>query len=137
MADRLRRGRPSLRCRASLVSAHIRGSPSPARELAVEPQAEMIRILREEQLLAQEDQQQSRDDMTRILETVREMVVVVARMEKRPVEAETPAVTSEPGYVLPLPLLSAQFPHIPTAQPTLGGYEMPTPLMPVGVPLPR
>lgn len=71
MADRPRRGRPSLWCRASLVSAHIRGSPSPARELAVEPQAKMIRILREEQLLAQEDQQQSQDDMTRVLERVR------------------------------------------------------------------
>lgn len=65
------------------------------------------------------------------------MVVAVVRMEKRPVEAETPAATSESGYVPPPPSLPSQFPHILTAQLAIGEYEMPTPLMPVGVPLPR
>lgn len=40
--------------------------------------------------------------MTRLLDTVSEMVVAMARLEKRQVEAETPAATLEPEYVLPL-----------------------------------
>lgn len=65
------------------------------------PQAEMIRILREEQqafreeqLHAQQDQQGSWDDMTRVLEMVREIVMAVARMEKLPTELETLAVAA-------------------------------------------
>lgn len=56
----------------------------------------MILVLREEQqalcdeqLRDGEDQLRSRDDMTRLLDAVREMAVVVTRLEKRPVVVKT------------------------------------------------
>lgn len=39
--------------------------------------------------------------MNRLLDTIREMGVVVVRMEKRPTKAETPIETSKPERVLP------------------------------------
>lgn len=45
---------------------------------------------------ANEDQDRLRDDLASVLDLVREVAVAMARMEKRPEEAETPASTSEP-----------------------------------------
>lgn len=81
--------------------------------------------------------------MNRLLEIIREMAVVLARLEKRLVEAESPIETFEPKRIPPLPpppppLPSVRpFPHVSTASPTMGLYNMPTLGMPVRVPLPR
>lgn len=59
--------------------------------------------------------------MTRLLNTVKEMAIVVAKMEKRPVEVETPIATFEPVHVLSQPPMLEQFLHIPTS-PLVVGY---------------
>ena len=66
----------------------------------------------------------------------REVAVAMASLEKRPVEAETPAEISEPQHVPPPPP-PPQFPPIPTPVPTVSGHEVPPPSMPVMVPAPR
>lgn len=57
------------------------------------------------------------------LEAVRDMVVAVAvtmaKLEKRPVEIETPIVISEPKTVSPQPPI-APFPHVLAIPPTVG-----------------
>lgn len=75
--------------RLSLMPAPARQSPSLVQELTMGPQTEMIRFLHE-------DQQSSQDDMNRLLDTIQEMVIVVARLEKRPVETETLTEAFEP-----------------------------------------
>lgn len=70
-----------------------------------------------------------------MLDTIREMAVAVTRLEKRPTELETSAAASEPDQ--PPPSLPMQFPYIPSASLTVGGYEIPAPGMPMGVPLPE
>ena len=72
--------------------------------------------------------------MSRLMDTVREMAIAVARMEKRPAEAETPTVASELEQMPPPPV---RFPPVPVAPPAVGMYDFPTSGMPVGVPLPR
>lgn len=83
---------------------------------------------------AREDQQRPCDDMSQLLDTVREMVVAVARLEKGQAEAKTLAKASEPEHVPPPPLLPAQFPHVPT---TPSGVGILTPGIPVRVLLPK
>lgn len=65
------------------------------------------------------------------------MVVAMARLENRPIGAETPAKASEPKRVPPPVLPPTQYPHILLVQPAVGLYEIPAPGMPMGVPLPR
>ena len=88
---------------------------------------------------AREDQRQSREEIARVLDTVREVVVAMARLEKRPAEAETPAETSEPLHVPPPPRPPPppQFPPILTPTPAVSGHEVPPSSMPVMVPAPR
>ena len=71
------------------------------------------------------------------MDTVREMDVAVARMEKRPAEAETPAAASEPEQMPPPPPPPVWFPPFPIAPPAVGMYDFPASGMPVGAPLPR
>lgn len=73
--------------------------------------------------------------MNRLLDTIREMVMTVARLEKRPLEAEILAKATEPERTPPLPPPIAQFPQVPIAPSTLGLYEILALRMPVGVPL--
>ena len=62
-----------------------------------------------------------------MLDSVREVAVAMAHMEKRPVEVETPAETFEPHLPPPAP----QYPSIPTAPPVTSHYELPAMHMPV------
>ena len=64
-------------------------------------------------------------DVARVLDSVREVVVAMARLEKRPVETEAPAATSEPHLPPPAP----QYPSVPTPAPVTSHYELPA--MPV------
>ena len=64
-------------------------------------------------------------DVARVLDSVREVAVAMARLEKRPVETEAPAATSEPQLSPPAP----QYPSVPTAAPVTSHYELPA--MPV------
>ena len=73
------------------------------REPATDPHVEMMGVLRaeqqalrEEQMRAREDQRQSREEIACVLDTMREVAVAKVRLEKRPVEAETLAETSDP-----------------------------------------
>lgn len=60
-----------------------------------------------EQLWAKEAQQQSQDDMSKLLDTIRKMAMAMARLEKRLVEAKSPIEASKPERVPPpLPLLA-------------------------------
>lgn len=66
-------------------------------ELTADQQTELIMVLREEQkalreeqLRARENQQQFRDDMSKLLDTIREMTIAVARLEKRPRKEHNP-----------------------------------------------
>lgn len=45
--------------------------------------------MKKEQQQAREDKWRSQDDMNQLLDTVREMIVVVTRLDKRPTEVET------------------------------------------------
>lgn len=60
--------------------------------------------------------------MTRLLDMIKDMVVAVARLEKKPAEAQSPTATSELEHVLPQPPPQVQFPHIPTSQPEIRVY---------------
>lgn len=73
--------------------------------------------------------------MSQLLHTVRETGVAASRLEKRPVEAETPTKASESEHVLPPPPPppTKQFLLVPTAPPVVGLYEILTPGMPMGV----
>lgn len=62
---------------------------------------------------AQEVQQQPCDDVIRSLDTVREMVVAISRLEKRLAEAETPSKGLEPECISPPPPPLTQFSHFP------------------------
>lgn len=90
-----------------------------------------------EDLLKAREQVQLRD-LSQLLDTVQDIAVVMAKLEKRPTKTEILIETFEPeGALLPLPPIVAQFLDVPTA-PLVGGlYEMPAPKMPMGVPLPR
>ena len=68
--------------------------------------------------------------VARVLDSVREVAVAMARLEKRPVEAEAPTATSEPHLPPPAP----QYPSVPTEPPVTCRYELPA--MPMPVPLP-
>ena len=129
MADRPRRarGRPRLHRSPPPEPVPERRSPTLPRQPLVDPKAEMIRELRDQK-------QRSQQVMARLMDTVREMAVVVARMEKRLTEAETPIAASEPEQIPPPPV---RFPPVPVAPPIVGMYDFPTSGMPVGVPLPR
>lgn len=81
-----------------------------------------------------DDQQWSCEEITQLLDIVREMAMVMAKLEKRPKSEKTLAEASELELVLPLP---TQYPHIPLVQPTVGLYEILALGMLVGVPLPR
>lgn len=74
--------------------------------------------------------------MSRLLDIVREMVVAVSRLQKRPTEVEISVGTSEPKHVPPSPLPLTQFPHIRSALLAVGMYKMQSPWMLVGVTLP-
>ena len=54
------------------------------------------RAIREEQARARTYPERVMGDVARVLDSVREVSVAMARLEKRPVEAEAPATTSEP-----------------------------------------
>ena len=71
------------------------------------------------------------------MDIVREMAIAVARMEKRPAEAETPVAASEPEQIPPPPPPPVRFLTVPVAPPIVGMYDFPTSGMPVGVSLPR
>lgn len=45
--------------------------------------------MKKEQQQAREDKWRSQDDMNQLLDTVREMIVVVTRLDKRPTKVET------------------------------------------------
>lgn len=62
------------------------------------------------------------------------VAVTVAKLEKRPMEIETPIVISEPKTVSPQPPI-ALFPHVPAIPPTVGQYNIPPSGMPLGTPL--
>ena len=96
----------------------------------MDPQAEMIWELRDQQLRSQED-------MARMMDTVWEMAVAMARMEKRPAEAETPATASEPEQMPPPSPPPMRFQPVPVAPPAITMYDFPALGMPVGVSLPR
>ena len=66
-------------------------------------------------------------DVARVLDSVREVAVAMARLEKRPVEVETPAATSEPHLPPPVP----QYPSVPTVPPVTSHYELLAMPMPV------
>lgn len=74
--------------------------------------------------------------MAQTFDTVREMVVAVAQLVKRPTKAETSAKASKPKHIPPPSPPPVQFPHIRTAPLIVGVYEMPLPGMLVGVSLP-
>ena len=71
------------------------------------------------------------------MDKVQEMAVVVARMEKRPAEAETLAAASEPKQIPPPSPPPVRFLTVPVAPPAVGMYDFPASGMPVGAPLPR
>ena len=54
------------------------------------------RAIREEQARARTDQERVMGDVARVLDSVREVAVEMAHLEKMLVEVETPAATSEP-----------------------------------------
>lgn len=70
-----------------------------------------------------DEQRQSRQDMSRMFDTIREMAVAAAKLEKRPTEGETPIAASEPNQsrFLPPPLV-APVPHVPTVSPVVGQF---------------
>lgn len=51
--------------------------------------------MREEHRLVVDEQRHSEKDLGRMLESICEVLVAVAMLEKRPVEGETPVETSE------------------------------------------
>lgn len=71
--------------------------------------------------------------MTRLLDTIREMVVAMARLEKSLAATETPTANFELKHVPP----PTQFPHILIAPLAEGVYEIPTPGIHVRMPLPK
>lgn len=71
------------------------------------------------------------------MDTVWEMVVAVARLEKRPIRVETPAKASGIEQVLPPLPPPTPYPHIPPLRKAEWSYEIPKPRMLVGVPLPK
>lgn len=75
--------------------------------------------------------------MSKLLDTIKEMVVAMSRMEKKPVEAKNPSEASELGHVPPLPPLQVQFSHIPNAPHEVGMCDILALGMPVGVLLHR
>ena len=83
------------------------------------------RAIRDEQARARTDQERVMGDVARVLDSVREVAVAMARLEKRPVETEAPAATSEPHLPPPAP----QYPSVPTPAPVTSHCELPT--MPV------
>lgn len=116
----------------------------------MDAQAKLIRLLKEEQQRAHEEQKamlekkrhimdeqrQSHRDMSSMLDTIREMAVAMTRLEKRLVEGETPVETLElePIAVPPSPppvVPAFHIPHVPVSPPALGQYIMPTPWMPM------
>lgn len=84
---------------------------------------------------------EDRDDMTQLLNMVREMVMAVARLEKRLVEAKIATEAFELEHALPPPppplCPPKEFSHIPTTSPVIRVYEMRAARMPVGMPLPK
>lgn len=48
------------------------------------------------------------------MDSVCDMKVVIARLEKRPAEVETPVETPQPKRLPPLPLSRAELSHVPT-----------------------
>lgn len=69
------------------------------------------------------------------MDEVSDMVVVVVRFERRPMEIEDPVETSQPKRVPPLPP-RAEFPHVKIAAiEAVGLYDMPPTGMPAGVTL--
>lgn len=70
--------------------------------------------------------------MSRLLDIVQEMAIVVPRLEKRLAEAEIPIEASQLEHVPP----PAQFLYVPTEL-LVVGYEILAPGMPVGVLVPR
>lgn len=73
----------------------------------------------------------------RMLAIVCEMVVAMARLEKKPAKTEILVEAFELENVSPLPLPLVKFPHFPTVSPIVGLYEILVPGMPVGVSFPR
>lgn len=69
------------------------------------------------------------------MDIVQQMAAAMAKLEKKPTEAETSVAASESEQIPPLPL--AQFPHVSIATPVVGQYDILAPRMPVGLPLPR
>lgn len=71
------------------------------------------------------------------MDTVRDMVVAIARLEKRMTEVENPAVIYQPEKVPSPPPLRVEFLHVLAGLLVLGLDDMPPPGMPVGVPFSR
>lgn len=71
------------------------------------------KALREEQLRARENQQQFRDDMSKLLDTIREMTIAVARLEKGPRKEHNPVEAYKLELVPTPPPPRASFPISP------------------------
>lgn len=71
------------------------------------------------------------------MDSVCNMTVIKARLEKKLVEVETFVETSQLERVPPSPPLRAEFPLVSPAPPAVGLYDMPAPGMPTGISLRR
>lgn len=144
MANSSHRGGPPLRLIVPLALTCVKRSPSPPRDATVDSHAEIIKTLPEEQhalceeqLQVCEVQQQERQDLTRLSDTVHDIAAAMARLEKRLTEVEAPVNSYQSERVPPPPPLRADFPHVMTTPPIVGFYDMPAHRMPAGVPFLR
>lgn len=113
----------------------------------MDTQVELIQLLREEQQRVHEEQQtmhekrcviheqrESRQYISRMLETIRDMAFIVVKLEKRLTEGETTVVVSKlkPIVVLPPPppmIPTSHIPHVLVVLQVVGQYVMPPPRM--------
>lgn len=90
-------------------------------------------MLHKEQQRAREEKLQTCQDLSRPLETVLDMAVTLARIEKRTIMAEVSIETSELERVPPL-APTTPIPHISIIPAEVGQYDMLPPGMPIGAP---